>query len=388
MKIIADRTQLSNCLQKIQYILEKSSSLNNSENILIETRERQLFIIAFDQNCSARATLACEIEEGGTISLNGRKLYDLVRSFKGNDVTIAQESGSTLLNISDSRSSFKIISADIDEFPEINFKIPEKSIVINSDDLTQLIDLTIFSVARISDPRYNLQGVFLELEKINGLLDDEETTMENREITHGSHYFSLVATDGHRVAVARCDQISGMIDLGERKIFSRKSLQEIKSIFNVAQSLNLGFADGELVVWSSSFVMILRMLQGDFPDYRKMIPERFKHSLELDRDSLTAVLKQMNLLSQEHYKGVIFKISESGLEISIDNPEMGHGNTDLTVEFQGEPLEISFNIDYLLDFLQAVPDERVVLKINDNRQPCLIRGYVNEEYMCGIMPIS
>ena len=159
----------------------------------------------------------------------------------------------------------------------------------------------------------------------------------------------MVATDGHRVAVARCDRISGRIKLGERKIFSRKSLQEIKSVFSVAQPLHLGFSDNDLVVWSSGFVLILRMLQGDFPDYRKMIPERFKHYLEIERATFTGVLKQMNLLAQDHYKGVILKVSQTGLEISIDNPEMGQGSTNVPIDYQGEALEISFNIDYLLD---------------------------------------
>lgn len=387
MELIADRIQLSNCLQKIQYILEKSSSLNNSENILLRAHENQLQVIAFDQNCSARGTIPVEISRNGSLSLNGRKIYDLVKSLNDDKVKILKNSDNNLISIEDSRSSFKIISADIDEFPEIDFNIPENFISIENEILVQLIDLTIFSIAKISDPRYNLQGVFLEIEPSNGLANAVFSEAE-KDITPGSHLFSLIATDGHRVAVARTDQISGRINMGERKIFSRKSLQEIKSVFNANESLKLGFADNEVVIWGNVFVLILRMLQGDFPDYRKMIPEHFSNKLVIDRDPFLFTLKQMNLLAHDHYKGVVLKINSNSLKISIDNPEMGHGHTDIKLDYQGEPFEIGFNISYLLDFLQAVPDEKIVLEINNKKQPCLIRGYEHDEFMCGIMPIS
>ncbi|MEA1923590.1 MAG: DNA polymerase III subunit beta [Pseudomonadota bacterium] len=387
MEIIADRNQLSSCLQKIQSILEKSSSLNNSENILLQTRENELQIIAFDQNCSARGSIMAEINQGGTISLNGRKIYDLVRSLSDDRVRILQNSETSLISIEDSKSSFKILSADIEEFPEINFKIPELSMTIESDNLIQLIDLTIFSIAKISDPRYNLQGVFLEIEPLNRLSEDDSLHQE-KEINPGSHLFSLIATDGHRVAVARTNQIAGRINLGDRKIFSRKSLLEIKSVFGLQETLKLGFENNEVVIRGNGFVLILRMLQGDFPDYRKMIPENFIHHLVMEREPLLSTVRQMNLLAQEHYRGVFMEFSQEGLKISIDNPEMGHGHTDLPLDYQGDPILIGFNINYLLDFLQAVPDEKIVLQVNDKTQPCVIRGQEHEDFMCGIMPIS
>ena len=96
----------------------------------------------------------------------------------------------------------------------------------------------------------------------------------------------------------------------------------------------------------------------------------------------------MYLLAEDNYKGVFLNFTDKGLEVSFDNPERGHGNTKLKVDYQSEPFQIIFNINYLLDFLQAVPDEKVVLEINNKNQPCLIKGLENEHYMCGIMPIS
>ncbi len=387
MKIITNRYQLSNCLAKIQSILEKSSSLNNSENILIHAQNNQLQIIAFDQNCSAKGTISAEVVTEGTISLNGKRIYDIVKSLNDEKISILQDNNTSLTTINDSKSSFNILSADIDEFPEISFALPEKYLTIASNQLIQLIDLTVFSIAKISDPRYNLQGVFLEIEPVNGLPDENSFTSE-KEIASGSHLFSLIATNGHRVSVARTDQITGAINLGSKKIFSRKSLQEIKSVFTVNETLNLGFEKSEVVIWSSDFIISLRMLQGDFPDYRKMIPDSFIHHLEIDKVPLLNTLRQMNLLAEDNYKGVILDFTGTGLEVSIDNPERGHGNTELTVDYQGEPFQIVFNINYLLDFLQALPDEKIVLEINNKNQPCLFKGLENEHYMCGIMPIS
>lgn len=387
MKIITNRHQLSNCLAKIQSILEKSASLNNSENILIKAKDNQLKIIAFDQNCSAKGTIDAEITTEGTVSLNGKRIYDIVRSLNDEKISILQDCNTSLTTITDSKSSFNILSADIDEFPEISFALPNQYLNIESDLLLQLIDLTVFSISKISDPRYNLQGVFLELEPVNGLPDDNSYASE-KEISSGSHLFSLIATNGHRVSVARTDQISGSINIGSKKIFSRKSLQEIKSVFTVNETLNLGFEKSEVVIWSPGFIISLRMLQGDFPDYRKMIPESFIHHIELEKGPLLNTLRQMNLLAEDNYKGVILDFTATGLEISIDNPERGHGNTELAVDYQGEPFQIVFNINYLLDFLQALPDEKIILEINNKNQPCLFKGLENEHYMCGIMPVS
>ncbi|NPA24223.1 MAG: DNA polymerase III subunit beta [Deltaproteobacteria bacterium] len=387
MEIIADRQQLSSHLQKIQSILEKSSSLSKAENILLKTTGDRLEIIAYDQNCSARGIQDIEIKQPGSISVNGRKIFDLVRSLSDAKVSIRQESESSLILIEDTKSSFKILSADVDEFPEIDFNTPAAYLRIDSHILSQLIDLTVFSVAKIADPRYNLQGVFLEIDPVNGLSENETETME-KEIAAGSHFFSLIATDGHRVSVARTTEVSGRINLGERKIFSRKSLQEIRSVFNNEEMLNLGFSHNEVVVWGDEFILILRMLQGDFPDYRKMIPEHFSHRLVVDREALLNTLKQMNLLAQEQYKGVIFDIVPGSMKISINNPEMGHGHTEMVLDYQGDPVKIGFNISYLMDFLQALPDQSVVFFINDKTQPCLIKGDEHEDYMCGIMPIS
>ncbi len=387
MKIITNRHQLSNCLAKIQSILEKSSSLNNSENILIKAQDNQLQIVAFDKICSAKGTISAEIVNEGTISLNGKRIYDIVRSLNDEKIFILQDNNTSLTTINDSKSSFNILSADIDEFPEISFDLPDKYLTIASDQLIQLIDLTVFSIAKISDPRYNLQGVFLEIEPVNGLPDENSFTSE-KEIAPGSHLFSLIATNGHRVSIARTDQISGAIKIGSNKIFSRKSLQEVKSVFTVNESLNLGFEKNEVVIWSPGFIISLRMLQGDFPDYRKMIPDNFIHHLEIEKAPLLNTLRQMNLLAEDNYLGVILDFTGSGLEVSIDNPEKGHGITELLVDYQGEPFQIVFNINYLLDFLQALPDEKIILEINNKNQPCLFKGRENENYMCGIMPIS
>jgi len=387
MKIVVNRYQLYNCLQKIQSILEKSSSLNNSENILLKTVDNQLQIVAFDQNCSARGTISAEIITAGTISLNGKRIYDIIKSLKDEKISMYQDSDTSLITITDSKSSFNILSADIEEFPEISFALPEKSLTIASKNLTQLIDLTIFSIAKISDPRYNLQGVFLEIEPVNGLVSDDFSQTE-KEIASGSHLFSLISTNGHRVSVARTEQISGSINIGSKKIFSRKSLHEIKSIFSENENLNMGFEKSEVIIWGADFIISLRMLQGDFPDYRKMIPDTFLYHLEVEKESLLNTLRQMNLLAEDNYKGVLFDFKEACLEVSFDNPERGHGTTSLSIDYNGEPFQIIFNINYLLDFLQAVPDEKIILEINNKNQPCLIKGRENQNYMCGIMPIS
>lgn len=369
MEIIIKRDYLVNSLQKIQYILEKTTALQYSHNVLIKNTDSTASIIAFDIDCSAKATLPVTVKEAGTICVNGKKLFEIIRSLDDEKVILQKKEGENLITIKGDKSFFHLLSAKWEDFPVINFNPPEDYFSIKAKILKKLIERTVFSVARISDPRYNLEGIYVEV-------DSENSTL------------TFVSTDGHRVSVAKTDKIEGTIHLGESRLFSKKSLLEIKNIFSDEETIKMSFTGNDVYVTGETFIMILRMLKGKFPDYHKMIPENFSHKIKLKRDKFLQILKRMNVLAYDKYKGIIMSFSENRLTININNPEMGNAQEDMNISFTGEPFTVSFNITYLLDFIQVSDAEELDVYISGGIQPCIFRESGNDNYINGVMPMK
>jgi DNA polymerase-3 subunit beta len=382
MEIIIKKDYLVSSLQKIQHILEKTSALQYSHNILIKTADNIAFIIAFDIDCSAKATFPITMKEAGTICVNGKKLFEIIRSLDDENVVLQKKDEDNLITIKGKKSFFHILSAKWEDFPVIDFNPPADYFTIKAEILKKLIERTVFSIARISDPRYNLEGIYVEvnpedIEKEN----EDEDEQENNILT-------FVSTDGHRVSVAKTDKIDGNINLGESRLFSRKSLMEIKNVFSDEETLKISFTGNDVYVIGETFIMILRMLKGNFPDYRKMIPENFTHEIELKRDKFLQILKRMNVLAYDKYKGIIMSFNENRLTININNPEMGNAQEDMIISFTGEPFTVSFNISYLLDFIQVSTAEKIDLYISSGMQPCIFKEKGNDNYINGVMPMK
>ncbi|RLB71816.1 MAG: DNA polymerase III subunit beta [Deltaproteobacteria bacterium] len=379
MEITVKKNHLVNGLQKIQYILEKTSALQYSQNILITAADDILSIIACDIDCSAKATLPSTIKEAGTICVNGKKIFEIIRNLDDEDIVIKKDGEENLVTIKGKKSFFHILSAKWEDFPVLNFDPPDDYFTIEAATLKNLIERTIFSVARISDPRYNLEGIYVEV----GPEAEEEEAAEEQDAL-----LTFVSTDGHRVSVAKTDKIDGHIQLGENRIFSRKSLVEIKNVFDDEEKLKISFTGNDVYVTGETFIMVLRLLKGNFPDYRKMIPTTFSHEIQLNREDFLRILRRMNVLAYDKYKGIIMSFSENKLTININNPEMGNAQEDMQIPYHGEPFTVSFNIRYLLDFLQVSTAEHINLFVSGGMQPCIFREEGNDNYLNGVMPMK
>ncbi len=378
MEIIIKKEYLVSSLQKIQYILEKTSALQYSHNILIKTAENTASITAYDIDCSAKSTIPITVKEAGTICVNGKKLFEIIKSLDDENVVLEKKEEDNLITIKGKKSFFHILSAKWEDFPVINFDPPTDFFTIKAEILKKLIERTVFSIARISDPRYNLEGIYVEVNPEENGEKDEKT----------SNILTFVSTDGHRVSVAKTDKITGSINLGENRIFSRKSLMEIKNIFAEDETLKISFTGNDVYVVGETFIMILRMLKGNFPDYRKMIPESFTHEIKINRENFLHILRRMNVLAHDKYKGIIMSFTENKLTININNPEMGNAQEDMAVSFTGEPFSVSFNISYLLDFIQVSSAEEMDIFISGGMQPCIFKERGNDNYVNGVMPMQ
>jgi DNA polymerase-3 subunit beta len=388
MEVIIKRDALTNNLQRMQYMLEKTSALQHSQNILLQIDKNKAQITAYDVDCSARATFPVSTRQEGTVSINGKKFFEIIRSLTDEQVTISADMERNLVTIRGSNNSFNILCADPKDFPAVDFTSPEDHFFVQAEMLKRLIDRTVFSIAKVPDPRYNLEGVFFEVSPADPAIPDGDTAPEEPPVSDAAHVVIFVATDGHRVSIAKTAKIGGRIRLGERQIFSRKSLMEIKNIFSDSETLKISFTASDVHIRGESFVLVLRMMKGNFPDYRKMIPRRYAHEITIDREQLLQILRRMNVLANDKYKGVTMDFGAGRLTVSIDNPDMGNAREDMAVDFSGESFSVAFNIRYLLDFMQVVGGEKALLKVAGGMQPCMFQEAGNDEFVNGIMPMK
>jgi DNA polymerase-3 subunit beta len=244
---------------------------------------------------------------------------------------------------------------------------------VNPDVILDLVGKTSFA-ASTDETRYNLNGVYFEP-------------------TSGS--MRLVATDGHRLSMADA-AVEGDFKLKKGVILPRKGISELRKLLSEAMEGaeekpkgELGFADNSAVFRRPGVVLVMRLIEGSFPDYRQVIPKAGEKVASVGRERLLQTLRRVSLLSSEKSNAVKLELGKGTLRIAAQNPDLGEAREDLPVEYDGEPLKIGFNAKYLIDVLGVLGDADVRLELADDLSPGVLRpaGEPGEHFTAVIMPM-
>jgi DNA polymerase-3 subunit beta len=241
----------------------------------------------------------------------------------------------------------------------------------NSSLLKEMIDKTAFSIST-DESKYNLNGIYFRS------VEDE-----------GKQMLRLVATDGHRLSMIQKEMDASHVEeLLKGVIFPRKGIIELKKIAEEGESdIQLGFMDNNAVVKKDRTVVVMRLVDGEFPDYNRVIPKNNELVAFINRDTFLHALRRMAILSSEKSRGVKVMLRQGMLEISSSNPEFGDAKEDLEIEYGGPDMSIGFNARYLIDILQAQETEKVRLLVKDNLSPGLVKPSEESNYLAVVMPM-
>ena len=252
------------------------------------------------------------------------------------------------------------------DFPELEIKEETNSLSISSSALQRLLNKTAFCMAS-QDVRYYLNGLLVEY--------------KGGEV-------NAVATDGHRLALATSpiDKTSP-ID-GERQILPRKEVLELSKILRQEnEDIKITFGNSSLSIQDKNLDFSTKLIDGKFPDYEKVLPSGDPNSLEVSKESLQSALSRASVLSNEKYRGVRFALDKNTLKLTANNPEKESAEELLDVNYNGNPMEIGFNIGYLLDVLGTIETDNVELNFYGEESSCLIREPGNQAEVYVIMPM-
>jgi DNA polymerase-3 subunit beta len=366
MELKVKREDFLKALYWTQSTVERRNTMPILANVLIESHGGSIRVTATDLEIGVRAKLEGEILQEGMVTLNARKLYEIVRE-AAEETVYLRRLENEWVEVKSGKSVFKMVGLDAREFPAFPDFGPENLIPIPAMVLKEMIDKTAFSVST-DESRSSLNGAFLE-EGDGGKL-------------------RMVATDGHRLASIE----RGVSSLGLEKgvILPRKGLSELKKLLEDVEEgvVFLGFKGNMGLVARDNVELFMRLIEGDYPDYGKVIPKDNPLHVKVEQRGLLRALRRVSILSSERYRGVKVEFRQGNMMISASNPDLGEVVEEVEIEYGGKPLTVGFNARYLMDMLGVLGDDADVgVELKDELSPSLLRRDGDDEYLYVIMPM-
>ena len=366
MKFTTEKNEIVDALQMGASIAERRQTIPILANLRIVARDGKVEITATDLEIQIKTlTEVKKVVEEGEITVSARKMSELCRSLPDNEaLEFDLNNGKLTVSSKNFHADFATISAL--DFPELESKEETNSLSISSSALQRLLNKTAFCMAS-QDVRYYLNGLLVEY--------------KGGEV-------NAVATDGHRLALATSPLDKTITIDGERQILPRKAVLELSKILRQEnEDIKITFGNSSLSIQDENLDFSTKLIDGKFPDYEKVLPSGDPNSLEVSKESLQSALSRASVLSNEKYRGVRFALDKNTLKLTANNPEKESAEELLDVNYNGNPMEIGFNIGYLLDVLGTIETDNVELNFYGDESSCLIREPGNQAEVYVIMPM-
>jgi DNA polymerase-3 subunit beta len=359
MEFSVSKSALLNELSTTQGVVERKTTIPILSNLLIEAKGNHIHITATDLELSIRTSCEVKVKKEGAGTIPAKKLLELVRLLPEGEIRIKLLENHWVEIVSD-KKKYKLVGMAKENFPALP-AMPHTMVRIPAAVLESLIAKTKFAIS-MEESRYTLNG---------GLLILKPDTL------------AMVATDGHRLALAETDQKLNGLN-GEMKVLiPKKAMDEVAKLAAIAGSeAQFDFAKDEshLFFQIGHRLLISRILTGQFPNYEAVLPRDNNKSVVLERVELNDAVRRVAQLADQRSHAVKMALSRDGVEISASSPEYGEAKEVIDKEYNGETLSIGFNSTYMLDFLAAAADGPVSIELKDEQSAGQMRPLADETY--------
>ncbi len=364
MQLSITREDLLKPLQQIIGAVERRQTMPALSNLLLRGTDQGLSITATDLEVELVATLDTALDDSGDTTIPARKLLDICRSLP-DQAQLQLSSGDEKVKVSSGRSRFTLATLPAEDFPIIDDLEIDVNIVISEDDFRSLIEKTAFAMAQ-QDVRYYLNGLLLEVDAAQ---------------------IKTVATDGHRLALSQIKHQSD-IDGIRQIIVPRKGVQELQRLLTHEETqVTVSLGKNHIRVNLPSLQFTSKLIDGRFPEYQRVLPAEEGNHAIMDKTLLKQALTRASILSNEKYKGIRLILDDDKLVIQAHNPEHEEAEDEIEINYQGERLEVGFNVVYLLDVLNALESDEVEVIIKDANSSALIVSPGKQESRYVVMPM-
>jgi DNA polymerase-3 subunit beta len=368
MELVVRKSDLLRELQLFQGIVERKNTIPILANVLIEANDREVRLLATDLEVGLRSRCAASVATGGSLTLPAKKLYEIIKALPETDIRIEEEKGG--VKVAAERFDSRMQTLPREDFPTLPEAGGAGGATLPRVALREMVARTQFAITG-EDTRYFLNGALFVL---------------------STDRMSLVATDGHRLALVTVPWKSAQEppDGDIRVILPKKTLSELtKLLAEGDEEIRYERGENHLFFDVGGRVLISRVIDGQFPAYERVIPKNNDKRLEFERERLAGALRRVALLSNERSRAVRFHLEGGKVEITSSSPDVGEAKELLLVEYGGPPLQICFNAQYVLDFLNVVETDMVALEFKDEMSQAVMRpiGAEGYDYTYVIMPM-
>jgi len=365
MELVVRKNDRLRELQLFQGIVERKNTIPILANVLIEATGDELRMLATDLEVALRSKCAASVAKGGSLTLPAKKLYEVVKALPETDVRIQEDKNG--VKVAADRFDSRMQTLPREDFPTLPEVSGKARATLPRNALREMVAKTQFAITG-EDTRYFLNGAKFVLKPDS---------------------LTLVATDGHRLALVEVKHEVGVTqDVGV--ILPKKTLLELGKLLSEGDG-DITFENGEnhLFFEVGGRVLISRMIDGQFPAYERVIPKGNDKHIEFDRERLTSAVKRVALLSNERSRAVKFEIDKGKVEVTSSSSEFGEAREQLPVDYTGDAMAISFNAQYVLDFLNVVETDIVSLSLKDEVSQAVMKpiGADGYDYTYVIMPM-
>ena len=374
MKVTIGKKEFLKGISKVLGITGRKTNIQITSTVLIRALEDKVSLLATDLETGFEGKYSADVIEEGEIAVNARKLFEIIKDFPSDEIFIYEVENRWITIEADkskTKAEFHIVGMDPEEFPEFPKFDHVDSFEINSGILKEMIEKCLITGVS-EDNRLHLAGLLLER------FEEDENKI-----------IRMVCTDGHRlIKIDRLFSQENNFQTGDPVIIPKKGMSEIVKLLDSDEITQIGFHDNNLIVKHREEMIFIRLLEGDYPDYREVIPQVGDFFMKVPKSTFLGLLKRMSILSSDRYNGVVFNLNQERLETSATNPEIGDSKEDISVEYNGEALEMAFNPRYFIESLNVIKSDSVIIKILDFEHPFILEGEDDPFFMTVIMPMK
>jgi DNA polymerase-3 subunit beta len=366
MRFTISREKLQEGLTAVTATIPAKTTLPVLANILVETTEKGIKLSGTDLDIAVSTEVAADVEAQGAITVPAKKLGEIARELPPSPVKMAS-AGEQRVTLDCGRSHFKILGLPRDEFPSFPSVRFNESWRIRSGELQKLISHTAFAVST-EESRPILNGVLWELRP---------------------EFMRMVATNGHRLAKMELP-IKTVGAPSTELIVPPKALEQVRRLFPEDEELEIARGENHLGFRSPFTSVFTRLIEGPYPNYDQVIPRDNNRVAIADRTALTSALRRMSVIASDQTHRIRLSFNAALLRFSVQTPDLGEATDELPIRFTGDPLDIGFNANYLLEILRYIPTEEVKLTFKAPERAATLEPEAWSDpasYFCLVMPL-
>lgn len=369
MKFLVNKPIIYKALSHLQSIVNKKNTLPILSNILIEADTELLTLSSTDMDISIKETIKCNIIESGSTTLNAQIIFDIIKKLPDTSEIEFISNDGKILTIRSNVSKFSLSCLPKDEYPIIETKSNGQKFRVKSQIIYNLIDKTKFAISN-EETRYFLNGLYF-----------------NISAKDNSSVLTFVGTDGHRLATSSFlnnnikNELPGVI-------IPKKTINELsKLLSDNSDDIEIDISSNKIIFFIDNLVLISKLIDGNFPDYTKVIPKNNNNHLTVKRINLLAAVDRVSTIANEKSPAIKFKLYNNLINLSTINNENSTATEDIEVNYVGDEIEIGFNSKYIMDILDNLEGDEIKISFNDNTTPIIAQEQYSSDTIYVLMPM-